>query len=262
MNVKIDSGQIKAVQRSMLELQKIKTVRTTKELMEIRSDEKKISKDSLNLKNIDSENSTISYLHDQINFNLVFNAFTQIQLNANGFIKREEKSIEVYFQYSFQREVIEDGKASIKNFMLDLKMKANFEETISVERKIEKEDILEFIQRIVNEIFDTFNDKSKSLRAVLIDEDDLKEITRAGKGDLARLLQSLLGTVFSFMKYKELSNKSNPNVSVILHAKREKHQAKEYTITKLESFSIEIHQLETNNLDNYPRQSYSSLGFV
>lgn len=247
MNVKIDSGQIKAVQQSLLELQKVRSIEIKKELLEIRSDEKKISKDSLNLKNIDPENSTVSFSHDQINFNLVFNAFAQVQLNANGFVKREEKSIEVSFEYSFQREVIEDGKSCIKNFMLDLKMKANFEETISVERKIEKEDILKFIQRIVNEIFDTFNDESKSLRAVLIDEDDLKEITRAGKGDLTRLLQSLLGTVFSFMKYKELSDKSNPKVGVILHAEQEKHQAKEYTITKLESFSIEIHQLETDN---------------
>jgi hypothetical protein len=245
MNIRIDLGQIKAVQQSLLELQKIKTAEIKKDLHEIRSDEKNISNDSLNLKNIDPEKSTVSISQNQINFNFVFNTFTQIELNANGFVKKDENSIEVYFKYSFQREVIEDGKSSIKNFMLELKMKAHFEETVSVEKKIEKEDILKFMQRIVNEIFDTFNDKSKSLRAVLIDEDDLKEITRAGKGDLTRLLQSLLGTVFSFMKYKELSGMGNPKVGVILHAKREKHVAKEYTITKLESFSIEIHQLET-----------------
>jgi hypothetical protein len=250
MNVKIDSGKIKAVQQSLLELQKIKSAEIKKELPEIRSDGKKISKDSLNLKDIDSENSTISLSQDQINFNLVFNAFNQIQLNVNGFVKKDEKSIEVYFHYSFQREVVEDGKGSIKNFVLDLKMKASFEETISVEKKFEKEDILKFIQRIVTEIFDSFNDKSKSLRAVLINKDNLKKITRAGKGDLTRLLQSLLGTVFSFMKYKELSDKNNPKIGVIINAASKKHQAKEYTITRLESFSIEIHQLENSKIDN------------
>ncbi|MHB9041663.1 MAG: hypothetical protein ACYC4T_13500, partial [Melioribacteraceae bacterium] len=111
MNVKIDSGKIKAVQQSLLELQKIRSAEIKKELLEIRSDGKKISKDSLNLKDIDSENSAISLSQDQINFNLVFNAFNQIQLNVNGFVKKDEKSIEVYFHYSFQREVVEDGKS-------------------------------------------------------------------------------------------------------------------------------------------------------
>jgi len=249
MNVKIDSGRIKAVQQSLLEFQKARSTEIRKELPEIRFDGKKISKDSLHLKNIDPENSTISFSHNQINFNLVFNAFNQIQLNANGFVKREEKSIEVYFHYSFQREVVEDEKTSIKNFILDLKMKASFKETISVEKKFEKEDILKFIQKIVTEIFETFNDKSKSLRAVLINEDNFKKITRAGKGDLTRLLQSLLGTVFSFMKYKELSSKKNPKVGVVLHTDRKKHPAKEYTITKLESFSIEIQQLDIDGKD-------------
>ncbi|MCX6170327.1 MAG: hypothetical protein NTX65_13350 [Ignavibacteriales bacterium] len=250
MNVKIDSSQIKAIQQSLLELQKTKIADSKEIFQDIRSDVKKISKDSINLKNIDPENSTISYSHDQINFNLVFNAFTQIQLNANGSIRREEKSIEIYFKYLFQREVSEDSKAGIKDFMLSLKMKAYFEETISVERKFEKEDILKFIQRLVNEIFDTLNDGSKSLRAVLIDEDDFKEITKAGVGDLKRLLQSLLGTVFSFIKHKELSNKNNLKVGVILNTKREKHEVKEYTISKLESFSIEIQQLDAGKKNN------------
>lgn len=250
MNVKIDSGKIKAVQQSLLELQKARSTLIKKELTEISFDGKKISKDSINLKDVDSENSTISFSNNQINFNLVFNAFNQIQLNADGFVKREEKSIEVYFHYSFQREVVENGKTCIKNFILDLKMKASFKETISVEKKFEKEDILKFIQRIVTDIFETFNDKSKSLRAVSINEDNLKKITRAGKSDLTSLVQSLLGTVFSFIKYKELSDKNNPKVGVIIHGGQKKHQVKEYTITKLESFSLEIHQLETGKIES------------
>ena len=249
MNIKIDSGKIKAVQQSLLELQKARSTEIKKELLEIRSDGKKISKDSLNLKDIDSENSTISFSPNQINFNLVFNPFNQIQLNANGKLKLEEKSIEVIFQYSFPREIIENGKTLIMYFMLDLKMKAYFEEKISVDRRIEKEDILKFIQKIVNEIFDTFNDSSKSLRSVLINKENLKKITKAGKDDLAGLLQSLLGSVFSFIKYKELSSKKSLKVEVVLHTDRKKHPAKEYIITKLESFSIEIQQVDIDNKD-------------
>ncbi len=249
MDVKLGSAHVKAVQQSLLDLQKLKITDIKKELHELKSDDKKISRDSLNLKDINPDKSEISYSHNQIYFNLVFNPFNQIQLNANGKLKLEEKSIEVNFQYSFPREIIEKGKTLIKYFMLDLKMKAYFEEKISVDRRIEKEDILKFIQKMVNEIFDTFNDGSKSLRSVLINKENLKKITKAGKTDLAVLLQSLLGSVFSFMKYKELSSKKSLKVEVVLHTDRKKHPAKEYIITKLESFSIEIQQVDIDNKD-------------
>ncbi len=244
MNVKIGSGNIKGLQQSILELQKLKNAEFKKELLEQKKDLKEISKDSLNLKNLDAENSNITYTQQLIDFNLVFNFFTTVQVFVEGKIEREEQSLEVTFKYSFQREVEEDGKKVTKDFLLELRMKAGFEETVSEEKKVEKEDILNFIQRVVNEIFDTFNDNSKTLRTVIIDKDDFEEIAKTGKGELARLLQSLLGAVFSFIKYKEMNNKSLPGVSFVLHPQREIHEAKEYSVSRIESFTVEITQLE------------------
>ncbi|KAF0162251.1 MAG: hypothetical protein FD188_205 [Ignavibacteria bacterium] len=244
MNVKIGSGNIKGLQQSILELQKLKNAEFKKELLEQKKDLKEISKDSLNLKNLDAENSNITYTQQLIDFNLVFNFFTTVQVFADGKIEREEQSLEVIFKYSFQREVEEDGKSVVKDFLFELKMKAGFEETVSEEKKFEKEDILNFIQRVVNEIFDTFNDNFKTLRTVIIDKDDFEKIAKTGKGELARLLQSLLGAVFSFIKYKEMNNKSLPGVSFVLHPQREEHEAKEYSVSRIESFTVEIKQLE------------------
>lgn len=244
MNVKIGSGNIKGLQQSILEMQKLKNTEFKKELLEQKKDLKEISQDSLNLKNLDAENSTINYNGQIIDFNLVFNFFVTVQVTAEGKIEREEQSLEVNFKYSFQREMEVEGKTVTKNFLLELKMKAGFEETISEEKKVEKEDILQFIQRVVNEIFDTFNDKSKTLRAVVIDKDDFEEIVRAGNGELTKLLQTLLGAVFSYMKYKEMNNKNNPAVNVILHPKRELHEVKEYSVNRIDSFTVEINQIE------------------
>jgi len=244
VNVKIGSGNIKGLQQSILEMQKLKNTEFKKELLEQKKDLKEISQDSLNLKNLDSENSTINYNNQLIDFNLVFNFFTTVQIFAEGKIQREEQSLEVNFRYAFQREMEEEGKSVTKNFVLELKMKAGFEEAVSEEKKVEKEDILRFIQRLVNEIFDTFNDHSKTLRAVIIDKDDFEEITKTGKGELARLLQSLLGAVFSFIKYKEMSSKNLPGVSVVLHPQREVHETKEYSVTRIDSFTVEVNQLE------------------
>jgi hypothetical protein len=157
-------------------------------------------------------------------------------------VKRTEKTLEFNFLYSFQKEVVEDGKPVVKDFELNLTMKASFEETISHERKFEKEEILKFIQRMVSEIFETFNDESKSLRAVIIKEDDLKEIVKIGKGDLAGFLQSLLGAVFSFVRYKESNSLGIQKKGVILRPERETTEIKKYAIKKIESFTVEIKQ--------------------
>ncbi|MDP3581861.1 MAG: hypothetical protein Q8S39_07985 [Ignavibacteria bacterium] len=244
MNVKIGSGNIKGLQQSILEMQKLKNAEFKKELLEQKKDLKEISKDSLNLKNLDAENSNITYNQQLIDFNLVFNFFITVQIFAEGKVQREEQSLEVCFKYSFQREVEEDGKSVTKNFLLELKMKAGFEEIVSEEKKVEKEDILKFIERLVNEIFDTFNDGTKTLKTIVIDEKHFEKIAKAGKTELAGLLQSLLGAVFSFIKYKEMNSKSLPGVSFALHSPREIHEAKEYSVTRIDSFTVEINQLD------------------
>lgn len=242
MNVKINSGQIRELQKSFVQLQKSVIPDIRKEVSEVTGDKKTISKDALNLKDIDLENSSITYSQQHIGFNFVFNGVTQTYFEVNGFVRRTEKTLEFNFLYSFQKEVVEDGKPVVKDFELNLTMKASFEETISHERKFEKEEILKFIQRIVNEIFETFNDESKSLRGVIIKEDDLKEITKIGKGDLAGLLQSLLSAVFSFVRYKESNNSSIQKKGVVLQPERETTEIKKYAIKKIESFTVEIKQ--------------------
>jgi hypothetical protein len=254
VNVKIGSGNIKGLQQSILEMQKLKTAEFKKELLEQKKDLKEISQDSFNLKNLDAENSTINYTNQAIDFNLVFNFFTTVQVTAEGRIEREEQSLEVNFRYAFQREMKEEGKTVTKNFVLELKMKAGFEEAVSEQKRIEKEDILSFIQRVVSEIFDTFNDKSKTLRAVIIDKEDFEEIIKAGNGELTKLLQTLLGAVFSYMKYKEMNKKNNPVISVVLHPQREIHEAKEYSVNRIESFTVEINQLEEQKENTEPAE--------
>ncbi len=252
MNVKIGSGNIKGLQQSILEMQKLKTAEFKKELLELKKDLKEISKDSHNLKNLDAENSTINYNNQFIDFNLVFNFFASAQVLVEGKIEHEEQSLEVCFKYAFQHEVEEVGKNVIKNFALELKMKAGFEETISGEKKVEKEDILKFIERLVTEIFDTFNSNAQTLRKVLIDQNHFERIARAGKTELAGLLQSLLGAVFSFIKHKEMNSQNISGVSVALFTQREIHEAKEYTVNKIESFTVEINQLDEQKENNNP----------
>lgn len=247
MNVKIGSGNIKGLQQSILEMQKLKNVEFKKELLEQKKDLKEISQDSLNLKNLDTENSTINYNNQFIDFNLVFNFFVTAQVIVEGKIEREEQCLDVCFKHSFQRELLIDGNNVTTNFSLELKMKAFFGEAVSEEKDVEKEDILKFIEHTVNAIFDTFNNDASSLRAIVIDEKHFKKIVGAGKGELAGLLQTLLGAVFSFIKYRDLNSKNSS-----LYPQREIHEAKGYSVTRIESFTVEINQFEDKQENKLP----------
>ena len=244
MSVKVGSGQVNSLQKSFLAIQKLKISDLKKEVFEIKSDKKEISEDALNLKNIDAEKSEVVYNNLQIDFNLVFNAFIQAELKIKGLIKTEEDCIEVCFTYQFQKDVVENKEVVPKTFVLILKMNASFEESISYEKRFGKEDILQFVQRLVVDIFDTFNDGYNSLRTVLINQDDYKRIARTDKDDLTRLIQSLLGAVFSFIKLKELKARDLHQIGVSITTNSQKHEAKEYIIKKIQSFSIEVNQLD------------------
>jgi len=240
VNVKIDSGNIKQLQKSLLEIQKLKTADFKKELLEQKKDVKEISGDSINLKNLDAESSRVNYNNQSIDFNLVFNFFAAIQVFAEGKIDREEKSLEICFKHNFWKEVDCDGEKALKEFLLELRMRASFEETNPLEEnKYEREDILKFIERLVVEIFESFNNNTNSLRAVLINEKHFEKITKSGKNELAALVQTLLASVFSFIKHKEATGKS-----ISFYPQINYQETKEYLVKEIESFTVEIKQLD------------------
>lgn len=239
MNVKIDSGNIKQLQKSLLEMQKLKSSEFKKELLEQKKDLKEISGDSYNLKNLDAETSTINYNNQVIDFNFVFNFFATIQVIVEGKIDREESTLEICFKHNFTREIFDEGHKVLKNFLLELKMRAGFTEDAGSGNKFEREDIIKFIERLTGEIFDYFNGDSNSLRAVVISEKHFEKIAKSGKNELAALIQTLLGSVFSFIKYKEAAGKNNS-----LYPQPNSQEAKEYFVTEIESFIVEINQLD------------------
>ncbi|KAF0153144.1 MAG: hypothetical protein FD143_584 [Ignavibacteria bacterium] len=239
MNVKIDSGNIKALKQSILELQKVKNAEFKKELLEQKMDLKQISSDSTNLKNIDAETSTVNYNNQSIDFNLVFNFFAAIQVLVEGKIEREENTLEICFKHSFQRELIITGNKISKTFLFELKMKATFEESKPEENKFEREDILKFIERLAGELFDSFNNHSNTLRALVINEKHFEKITGSGKKELAGLIQTLLGTVISFIKHKDAAAQNAG-----FYSQRYAQETKEYFVKEIESFTAEIRQLD------------------
>ncbi len=241
MNVKIDSGQIANIFKALNAVSKEKPAEIKSFKETVLSDLKEISRDAQNLKGVDAENSNITINQDVINYAVAFHINQQILVNAEGSVNKEEKLLEVVFSHTFFRDVADEGRLVSKKYEFNLRMSANFEETVLLTQRNEHEDIITFVQRLIGVIFDSLNDESNSLKTILLDKRAFDEIVKQDYQNLANVLQSLLGAVFSLVKYKELNNSKN-KVGVIARPDLEERIVKEYVVKKINSLTIEINE--------------------
>lgn len=242
MNVRIDLNNIKLIE-SVLK-SKANNLKLLNEKAGAKSDVIEISRDSLNLKDIDVVKSTVSNDNNNWYFNVVYNTFTDSNFSINGFVKREEKLLEINFKYEFLKDVVIDGKKTTKKYNLDLHLSASFKETISYKEIFEKEDILRFIQKLVKKIFDAIKDDSITVSAVIIDKEDLDDIAQIGNKEFSKLIQTLISSVISIDRYKKLS-KRQPLENEIIHMEREKRLVTQIDIKKVKKLFVKISESET-----------------
>lgn len=247
MSVKIDFSSGKIIQQIALDLKKNPSAGLSKFKLEFISDLKDISEDSKNLRDVDPQKSTVEPINTQINFNMVFYAIPLAAFAAGGFINKEEKTLEINFNYEFPREIIEKGIRISKEYLFTLNIKASYEESSSYIERISKEDILKFIQRVVNDIFDRFNDEKNSLRTITLDQKDVEKMTIIDSGEISKMVQTLIGVVISFAKFKEINESNNQKAGVVLIKSGSKNILNNFSIKKINSYSAEIKEIESES---------------
>ncbi|PKL84349.1 MAG: hypothetical protein CVV24_00635 [Ignavibacteriae bacterium HGW-Ignavibacteriae-3] len=250
MSVKIDLNSGKIIQQITLELKKIPAPELNKFKLEFMSDIKKISEDSKNLRNVDPNKSNVEVTNTQINFNLIYLAVPLTTFAAGGFINKEEKTIEINFSYEFPREIVRRGSCICKQFLFTLTIKAVYGEASSCSEKIPQEDILKFIQRVVSDIFDRFNDGQKSLRTIILDQKNVEKMINLDSGEISRIVQTLVGAVISFAKFKEMNETNNLKVGVVLSQPGHKNILNGFSVKKVISYEAEIKELDVDSERN------------
>jgi len=244
MSVKIDLAGGKILQQMALDFKNNPSAELNKFKLEFISDMKEISEDSKNLRDVDPKRSTVEVINTNINFNIVFYAVPLITFSAGGSINKEEKTLEIDFKYQFPREVFEKGNSYSKEYSFILNIKAGYEESPSFTEKFSKDEILAFIQKLVNNIFDRFNDGKKSLRNILFDQKDVERMASLDSGEIAGMVQSLIGAVISFSKFKEINDSNNHKASVVLRQSSGKKILNDFSVGKIDSYSAEIKEIE------------------
>jgi hypothetical protein len=244
MSVKIDLNSSRVLQEIVLNFKKIPGPEHNKMKTEFISDLKNISEDSKNLKDIDPQRSAVEFVNNRINFNLVYCGIAQLAFSVDGSINKEEKTLEINFKYEFEREDAETENGLSKRYLFTLNLMALYDETPSYGERIGKEEILRFIRETVNRIFDGFNDELKTLRTVTLNRNNLEELAGIESGGIAEMVQSVIGAVISFAKFRELNNPDNEKAAVVLRPVRSGRIIKEFSIKKITAFSAEIKENE------------------
>lgn len=233
----------------ILDFKKIAEPEQSKIKAELLSDLKIISEDSKNLKDVDPQRSSVEFANDQINFNLVYYAVHQSAFTASGFIKKEDKILEISFNYEFEKETFEGGVNSCPNYFFALHIKAEYDDSPSRIERIEKEEILQYIRKTVDRIFERFNNGEKTLSAVTLNQDDVEALAVLDSGEISRMVQTLIGAVISFAKFKEMNNPNNHKIGISLRSAGGKRIINDFSIKKINSFSAEIKENKTGSVE-------------
>jgi len=244
--MRVDINSVKLIDSAQNSIRNT-TLNFLKGKLKSKPDKLELSSDSFNLKDIDAVKSNITQNNNSLYFNIIYNSHTESNFKIDGFLKQKESLLEINFKYEFQKEVIVDNKSVLKKYNFELYLSANYNETISYQEVFEKEDILKFIQKLVKKIFDALKDDDVTVNAVVIDKDDLAEISQLGNKEFSKIIQTLINTVISLDRVKKLSKSQQPIENKVIHEEREKRIVKQISIEKVQKLYVKISEDEISN---------------
>jgi hypothetical protein len=174
-----------------------------------------------------------------LQFNLNYTASAQETFSANGYYAKQEQSLDVTFNYRFQRTVVVDGKEQLKTFEMKFSLHADKMEESVVEPFQDKEDVISFIRRLADDLMDKAADKKEKLIGVILDKKDLAEILGLEEGRIAKLIFSLIASVLMLEEIRHAGDKKDEVENVLLRAVREESNGFKLERNKSGNLSME-----------------------
>lgn len=207
-----------------------------------------INQFSKNLKNNEIEdylkstflnlNASDSFIDkSSVKFNLTFKSVKREELKANGVYNFAEKTLSINLSFKFQREIEQEGEKQIKNFLLEFNFSHSTSQNVTLEQNTQKEDIMEFIRKVVSKVFQTLMEKGKYVAGIQFNEEDVKELLQLDDGKFYKILNEIISIAINLAKLKHIMN-NEPAEGVILKPERAKWNVIEYS--KSNSNNVEM----------------------
>ncbi|MBI9070796.1 MAG: hypothetical protein JEY94_04320 [Melioribacteraceae bacterium] len=215
-------------------------------------DSARISKLSQGLFNsgLDTNSSKIGIGTSEISFSLEFFKKNNASLTADGLFAQQERSLAVNFNYIFEREKKEDDKTLIKKYEVNFGMNYNDVDSSAFKVEIEKDDIHNFIQQIVDDVVKAVGEEKLSVVGLLLHKDDLMDILGVDDGKGKKILAELIGLIVMAADLKKMTNKNSDAEDVVLEPERKESLLLSMEKSKQKSldYFMEIREIDSKEV--------------
>ncbi len=231
----------------------------TKLNQNLKSDNK-AAKDSAEISDIAKQMASYPFLidaekianTDDYKFSFNYNDETIFNLTANGVYYSKKKKIKTLLNFTYQKEVLENGVKTLKTFEVKTELSYTLKDERSAETKKSKESIVDFVKRIIDRVIEIEKEDKSLIAGIVLDKEDLKDILSFDdeKGN-GKNLKDLIYMLVSFMQLKQLIDKDKDKEQVLYTPKRKEEIVTEINKNKEEDFefNLSIKELTEKNIE-------------
>ncbi len=188
---------------------------------------------------------------DNYSFSYNYSDDTILNLTANGIYYSKKKQIKTMFNFTFQKEVIENGIKTNKTYEVKMEMGYTIKDEKSAETKKNKESIVDFVKRIIDRVMEIDKEDKSLIAGIVLDKEDLKEMMNLeGEPKNGRSLRDVIYMLVSFLQLKQLLDKDKDKDQVLYAPKRKEEDVLEINKTKEEDFDMNLSIKELVNKKN------------
>ncbi len=167
-----------------------------------------------NLKNLPLNLGKSSVIEEGSNysFNFTFSENRFQNITASGFYSSKEKNLSVNLKFVLEKELYENNQKTTKRYQVEFSISASSIEIESLNSGVQKEDIYNFLNRVMKDINKILSDDSKNLTGIVFDKDDLAELLNLGDKEVGRLISQLFLMIQTLVNIKKFKDPDAENI--------------------------------------------------
>ena len=175
----------------------------------------------------------------QLKFSFTYACDKVERLTASGMYSRAASSLSALVSYTFNRDIVVNGETLSRRFTLQLTIEARNVSETSVQPFKQKEDILKFLRRVVDDIFEKGRQDGLMVSGVVFSPEDLMDIAGIDNGRFLKLVHELImaAAMLARMRQAQTHEKLHP---IVLTPRREVTQGVQAQASEERSLDVHI----------------------
>jgi hypothetical protein len=193
--------------------------------------------------------SSLLSTNESLRFDLSYQSTRTERVDASGWYSREEATLSLNLSYSMTRSILIDGVMQQRQFQINVQIEAKKLNEAGLRPFQETEDIVHFLRRVVDEIFNISKDDSKFLQGVFFDMKDYADLAGMEKGRVLKMISQFIQMVQYMAQLRQMTkNEGGDDLeSVVVHPTREVTSGVQGSVRQEQSLDIHISIQETSS---------------